>query len=53
MVMGIPVLAFLAFIIQPVIIILAILYAVFYEKLIQKPPFDFFSRLEDECGEKK
>lgn len=53
MIMGIPAIAFIAFIIQPIMIALCILYAVKYEKLIQKPPFNFFTRLEDEVKDKE
>lgn len=48
MILGIPAITFIALVIQPVIIILAILYAINYDKLIKKPPFDFYQRLEDQ-----
>lgn len=48
MILGMPIITFIALAVQPVIIILAILYAINYDKLIKKPPFDFYQRLEDQ-----
>lgn len=53
MIMGIPMPAFIAFVVQVVMIVLSILYALNYKKLIQKPPFDFFTRLQDEFKDEK
>lgn len=47
MIMGIPTPAFLAFIVQPVMIAAAIIYAVKYKDIIKKPPFDFYTKLEE------
>ena len=46
MVMGLPILAFLAFLIQPIIIVLCILYAINYRKLVKHYPFNYFDRLQ-------
>lgn len=48
MILGMPIITFIALAVQPVIIILAILYAINYDKLIKKPPFNFYQRLEDQ-----
>lgn len=53
MILGMPAVTFIALIVQPVIIVLAILYAVNYDKLIKKPPFNFYQRLEDQFKDEK
>lgn len=48
MVLGVPLVTFIAFIVQPIIFVLAVLYAINYEKLIKRPPFNFLVRLEED-----
>lgn len=52
MIMGIPTITFIGFAVQPVIIVLAILYAANYDKLVKKAPFNYYQRLEDALKDK-
>lgn len=52
MIMGIPAITFIGFAVQPVIIVLAIIYAINYDKLVKKAPFDYYQKLEDAVKDK-
>ena len=51
MILGIPAITFIAFIIQPILIILAFVWAKKYDKIVKLRPFAFLKAMDDEIDE--
>lgn len=51
MVLGIPVITFIALLIQPLIIVFTVVWAKYYDKFTEMPMFSFLKEIDEEFGE--